>query len=347
VRRLLHFGFMIGGVSLASLGCGGSTGGVCEGTAASGKSCLPLALVADVDLPGSAARFDYQDIDAARGNLIIAHMDNASVIAFDMKGEAVVKVVPNIPTPRGVIVGDDVGRIFVSSTPGHLAILDNTSFEVIARVGTGDAPDGVGWDPSDQVVGVSDQGDGAVSLISHAGSGASIKVPLGVETGNVQFDPSRGWFWASIVRANPPDELVALDPVSGAVKERIELPGCEGAHGLRFHPDGKSAFVACENNDTLARVELDGSHQVDTAPTGGGPDVLSIDPDLGWLYVASESGDLVVFDISQSGLVTIDEEHPGDNAHSVAVDPSTHRVYFPLMEGPNGTPVLRIMRPAE
>jgi hypothetical protein len=171
-------------------------------------------------------------------------------------------------------------------------------------------------------------------------------VPLGVETGNVQFDPTRGLFWASIVSASPPDQLVAFDPVSGAIQERIDLPGCEGAHGLRFHPDGRSAFVACENNDALARVALDGSHAVVTAPTGGGPDVLSIDPGLGWLYVASESGDLVVFDIGRTGLVTIDEEHPGDNAHSVAVDPTTHRVYFPLIQGPNGKPVLRIMRPA-
>ena len=39
-------------------------------------------------------------------------------------------------------------------------------------------------------------------------------------------------------------------------------------------------------------------------------------------------------------------DHPGSNSHSVAVDPQTHRVFFPLMSGPNGTPVLRIMRPA-
>ena len=34
-----------------------------------------------------------------------------------------------------------------------------------------------------------------------------------------------------------------------------------------------------------------------------------------------------------------------DNAHSVAVDPRTHLVYFPL-EDVGGKPVLRIMRPA-
>ena len=36
---------------------------------------------------------------------------------------------------------------------------------------------------------------------------------------------------------------------------------------------------------------------------------------------------------------------PGGNAHTVAVDPATHRVFFPLKTGPDGTPVLRNMRP--
>jgi hypothetical protein len=104
-------------------------------------------------------------------------------------------------------------------------------------------------------------------------------------------------------------------------------------------------LVACEGNNMLVRVDLGSSRTVATASTGGGPDVMAIDPGPGWLYVAAESGDLVVFDIGKPGLVVIDQEHPGDNAHSVAVDPATHRVFFPLMSGPGGKPVMRIMVP--
>jgi hypothetical protein len=61
--------------------------------------------------------------------------------------------------------------------------------------------------------------------------------------------------------------------------------------------------------------------------------------------VAAESGDLTVFDIAQPGVALIGHDAPGANSHSVVVDPATHRVFFPLMAGPQGTPVLRIMRP--
>jgi hypothetical protein len=113
-----------------------------------------------------------------------------------------------------------------------------------------------------------------------------------------------------------------------------------------MHSDGNSALVACEENNLLARVDLGATHTVTTAPTGSVPDVLSIDRSLGWLYVAAESGDLVVFDVGKQGLVAIDRERVGAHSHSVVVDPVTHRVFFPLVAGTGGKPVLRIMKPA-
>ena len=295
---------------------------------------------------GRPCRWDYQDLDVAKGHLVIAHMNDASVVVVNPRDGSVVKVLPGIPRARGVVVADDVGRIFVTSSPNQLVIIDNDSLAEIARVDTGNAPDGVGWDPVHRTVGVSDQGDGAISLIAGSGSGARKQVPLGAETGNVVFDASRAVFWITVVAAAPPDQLVAVDPVAAKVTSSIPLPGCSGAHGLRLHPDGKSALIACEGNSKIARVDLGGGHALDLAPSGADPDVLAIDPGLGWLYVAAESGDLKVFDLGRPGLVTIDSEHPGDASHSVAVDPATHRVFFPLVAGPKGTPVLRIMRPA-
>jgi DNA-binding beta-propeller fold protein YncE len=306
---------------------------------------FPLQLVADVPLPGRANRFDYQDIDAPRGHLVIAHMNDASVVIANLTDGAVQKVLPNIPTARGIAVASEIGRIFVTSSPNQVVIIDGEALTEITRVTTGSAPDGIGWDPAHKVVGVSDQQDGAISLIADSGTGARVQVPLGSETGNVLYDATRGNFWITVVSGSS-NTLVAIDPVHATVMTRIDLPGCAGAHGLRIHPDGQSALIACEDNDKLARVDLGGTHAVVIAPTGQGPDVLSVDPALGFLYVAAESGDLAVFDIAHAGLRSIDREHPGDASHSVAVDPATHRVFFPLLAGPHGTPVLRIMRPA-
>ena len=313
--------------------------------ATQGGPSLPLTLVADVDLPGKAVRFDYMDVDTAKQRLVIAHMNDASVVIVNLDG-SVVKVISDIPTARGVAVAGEVGKIFVTSSPNQLVIIDNDTLAEVARVPTGRSPDGVAWDPTHRIVGVSDQGEGAISLIADSGNGARTQVRLGSETGNVVFDPQRNIFWITVVLDAPPNQLIGVDPSAARVTETIPLPGCQGAHGLRIHPDGKSAFIACEDNDQLLRVELEGNHTVALAPTGAGPDVMSLDAKLGWLYVAAESGDVTIFDLTRPGVHLLGREHPGSHAHSVAVDPATHRSFFPLLKGPHGTPVLRIMQPS-
>jgi len=141
---------------------------------------------------------------------------------------------------------------------------------------------------------VSDQNDSALSLIADTGAGKRLQVAVGREAGNVVLDSVRGWFWITVVTAALPNQLAAVDPASAKVTMLIGLPGCTEAHGLRLHPDRGSAFIACEGNNLLARIDLTGAHFVATAPTGDGPDVMSLDPGLGWLYVAAESGDLTV-----------------------------------------------------
>jgi DNA-binding beta-propeller fold protein YncE len=309
-----------------------------------GHATLPLALVTDVGLPGNPSRFDYQDLDPDRGHLVIAHMNDSEVLVVNLGDYSLAGRIPNIDTVRGVVVANPVNRIFASAMNGQVVLIDATTLQEVGRAATGTAPDGVGWDPVDSVVASSDQGAGALSLIGSAGTGTRIPVPLGSETGNIIYDASRGLFWVTVVQTTPPDQLVGVDPKTGAVQQSINLPGCDGAHGLRLHPDNKSALIACEGNNTLARVDI-ASGTVVTAPTGVGPDVLAIDPGLNWLYVAAESGHVFIFDIGQPGLHDIGHENPGATAHTVAVDPATHRVFFPLVSGTNGAPVLRVMKP--
>lgn len=303
-----------------------------------------LELVGDVELPGAAVRFDYQDVDTANGHLVIAHMNDDSVDVVSLSDGSTAKELPDVPTARGVIVAPEVSMFFVTASGDQLVAFDSITLEEVRRVSAGSSPDGVAWDGPDGVVGVSDQGDGALSLLPDAGAGERVQVALGDASGNVVFDATRRWFWITIEHGNDPDQLVAVDPLAASVRASFDVPGCSGAHGLRLHPDAQSAFVACEGNDVLARVDLE-SGDVTTGATTGGPDVLAIDADLGWLYLAAEAGDLSVYDITAPGVSRLFTQDVGADAHTVAVDPATHHAFFPLQVGPDGPPVLRIMRP--
>src|SRR5579871_1933434 len=98
---------------------------------------LQLALVADVPLPGRATRFDYQDIDAKRGQLVIAHMGDSSVIVASLVSGATLKELPRIKTVRGVLAAAEIGRIFATAAAtDELVIIDSDSLRELGRTPT-------------------------------------------------------------------------------------------------------------------------------------------------------------------------------------------------------------------
>ena len=134
------------------------------------------------------------------------------------------------------------------------------------------------------------------------------------------------------------------DPTTGAITDRIRLTNCRGAHGLYLQPQTQQAFVACESNAKVVLVDLRSHREIAAASVGDNPDVLACDPGLGRLYVAAESGVVTLFSPTANRLHKLGQAHLADKAHSVAVDPTTHLVFFPLERDPN-KPGLRVMQP--
>ena len=127
---------------------------------------------------------------------------------------------------------------------------------------------------------------------------------------------------------------------------RYPLTGCKGSHGLLIDAERRLAFAACEDNSKLVVFDLETKKATATLSVGADPDVLAFDRGLHRLYVSAESGVISIFDERDRDLQKVGEGLFAPNAHSVAVDPSTHRVYFPL-QNINGKPVLRIAVPSD
>lgn len=72
--------------------------------------------------------------------------------------------------------------------------------------------------------------------------------------------------------------------------------------------------------------------------------VLAHDAALGIVYLASESGVLSAFKVSEHGVAKVGKRFVGASARTVALEPRTHKVYLPL-KGTGTPPVLRVMRP--
>jgi DNA-binding beta-propeller fold protein YncE len=300
-----------------------------------------LKQIADILLPGGTSRFDYQSLDSSSGNLYIAHLGAGRILGFDTKTRKVIADIAGLPGVHGVLAIPELHQLYASATSlNRVASIDPQTFTVKVMIPTGKYPDGLAYSPLTQTIFVSNQFGNSATVISAKTLQPVAMIDLGGEVGNTQYDPGSQRIFAAVQTRN---RLVAIDPQINKAVGRYDTLGCDRPHGLLIAPKQNRAFIACEDNAKLVVFSLQTMQVVSTHPVGDGPDVLAFDPALHRLYVASESGILSVFDLQNNRTVKLEDIQVDPSAHTVAVDPQSHRVYLPL-EKVGDRPVLRVLQ---
>jgi len=301
-----------------------------------------LTLLHEIPLPGPANRFDYQSLDPSTRRLYINHMNAGQTLVFAIDSNRVVAEIGGVPRATGVLAVPAHRQVFISAAGNHeVAVVDDKTLKVVARVGDIRFPDGIAYASAADKVFVSDEAGSADVVIDPATRAKRSTIALGGEAGNTHYDSVSGCILVAVQTRN---ELVAIDPVSERVVQHYSLAGSDHPHGFAIDEPDRLAFVSCEGNAALIVVDLRTMNPIQQLAVGDDPDVLAWDPTWRRLYVASESGVLSAFWLDGGKLHPVGEIRAA-HAHTVSVDPQTHRVYVPL-ENVGGRPVLRIYEPA-
>ena len=304
------------------------------------SSQLPLRPVSEIRLPGDNSRFDYASLDGSRGLLFVAHLGASEVVEVDVGTERVVRTMPNLSQVHGVLAVGPLGRVYATATGTNQVVeIDENTGTEIGRAPTGEYPDGLAYDPRRQTIWTTNEAAGTETIVDAATLTPRGTVDLGGEVGNVSYDPTSDRMLVAVQGRN---DLAVIDPAAMTIERRIGLPGCEHPHGLTVDPPNRLAFVACDQNATLLTVDENDWRVVSTNRVGDDPDVLAYDGTTDRLYVADESGTVTVLDVRDRALYPKGSGHLADGAHVVAIDPTTHRSFYPVPNGSDGHPVLLV-----
>ncbi len=302
-----------------------------------------LQLQQDIPLSGGTSRFDYQAFDPDTGTLYLAHMGAGQIIVFNTKSGKVDATLAGYPGVTGLLYVSELHRLYASVTQQHqVAVIDTQRLRELARIPAGHFPDAMAYVPDTHEIYVSDEMGGEEAVIDVVHNRRSVSLPLGGEVGNTRYDPDSHMV---LVCGQTKNELIVLDPKTRKVANRYPIVGGKHPHGLCLDPNSRLAFLGCDGDEKLVVVDLTNFSETGVSGVGKDPDVLAFDPQLGYLYVASESGVVSIFRVRDRKVEKIGDFPVGTNAHSVELDPQTHFVYFPLRKVNKG-PVLRIMKPA-
>jgi len=271
-------------------------------------------------------------------------MGAGQLVVFDVRAGRVVGNLDGFPTVTGVLAVPAEHRVYASATGDHaVVVVDDSTLQVVTRVPGPRFPDGIAYAPEERRIFVSDE-SGRRDFVLDAVTNAMVaQIELGGEAGNTQYDAGSHCILVAVQTAN---QLAVIDPATAQIVRRITLDrAVRHPHGVYIHAPHRLAFIAGEESATLGVLDLRTLQLRQVVPVGSDPDVLASDPSRGRLYVAAESGIVAVFEERDGSLVQLGW-YRAPRAHSVAVDPTTHRIYLPLADV-GGHPVLRVMMPSD
>jgi DNA-binding beta-propeller fold protein YncE len=269
-------------------------------------------------------------------------MGAGQLVVFDVHTGRILASLDGFPTVTGVLAVPAEHRVYASAAGNHaVVVVDDSTLEIVARVAGLQFPDGIAYAPDERRVFVSDESGRRDIVIDATTNTVVVRIDLDGEAGNTHYDSGSHCVIVAVQTAN---QLAVIDPATSTIVRRITLDeGVRYPHGFFIDAPHRLAFIAGQESATLGVLDLRTLELHQVLPLGKDPDVLAFDPTLGRLYVAAESGIVAVFEERDGSLVQLGW-YRAPAAHSVSVDPSTHRVYLPLANVA-GRPVLRVLVP--
>jgi len=306
------------------------------------KRGTTLKKVVEFDLPGPAGkRFDYLTIDPEDHYLISAHLAAGQTYVIDLRSNKVVATVTDTPGAEGVEYVAELKKFYTSNAGDNtIGVVDLRQMKVIKKIHTEKKPDGSAYAAPFHKLYVSDERGKAEAIVDVTRDEIIKTLHFESETGMPQYDPVARKVYVNLQDQNT---FAIIDPATDEVVGRYPLGRCKGNHGMALDPERHRAFLSCEENNTMTVFDLDKHEPIAFLPLADGPDVIKFDPGLQRIYVACYSGAISVFHQDDADHYRKVEDFPVQHAvHSLAIDPSTHRVYTPEQEE-DGKPVARMI----
>jgi DNA-binding beta-propeller fold protein YncE len=254
----------------------------------------PLVLLHRYDLPAEVkGHFDHFEVDAAGRRLFGTAVSDHRVVVFDFGTGQLIKLIPGVDIPRGVVYRADLGRLYVSDGGGALRIFDSRSYALLNTLKMEVDADPIAFDPQSGRIFVVNGGEKAQHSFSHITvfdssserevgnielDGIEIEGMTVEQGGNRLFANNRALNHINIFDRNSLKPLT-IWPVTRARGNTVAALDTQ-AHRL---------FVAC-NKGQLLVLNSDSGQELQVLSIGQGADSIAFDSASRRILVSSGGG---------------------------------------------------------
>jgi DNA-binding beta-propeller fold protein YncE len=286
-----------------------------------------------IAIPGNGG-YDYVFIDQVNHHLYASHGTTVNVV--DLATEKIIGAITGMKGVHGIAIANDLNRGFITDGKGvAIVAFDIKTLQVIKTIPvTGKGPDGIIYDPfSKKIFGFEGDSNSAVIIdpqeLKQTGS-----IDLG---GGPEFAVADG---KGLIYNNLEDKssLNVIDTKTLRVINNYPLDPCGGPTGLAMDKEHQRLFTVCRQNKGMSVIDINTGKIVQTLPIGSGVDAVIYDAVNKLVIASNGDGTANIFKQNTpddySLVQTLKTQY---RAKTMAMDMSTHKLYFPVTDYQPGT----------
>jgi hypothetical protein len=280
-------------------------------------------LVKEIPIAGDTG-WDYMSVDAQARRLYVTH--GTHVVVVDIDSDTVVGDIADTPGVHGFAIAHELDKGFSSNgAESKVSIVALKSLATQTKVATGEGPDAILYEPGRKEVYAYDGKGHAATVISATSGEVVATVPL---PGKPEFSAADSRAGKVFVNIEDKDEVIAIDTKTHQVANTWPIAPGEGASGMAIDAVHHRLFLGCDNHLMLMMDSITGK-VIASVPIGSGVDANAFDAGTQLAFSSNGEGNVTIaHEDSPSKLTVVQTLQTQPSARTMALDPTTHRIYL-------------------
>jgi YVTN family beta-propeller protein len=294
---------------------------------------------------GGEGGWDILTIDSPANRLYLSHA--TKVVVVDLNKNAVVGEIADTPGVHAFVAVPEFQRGFSSNgKEAKSSVVDLTTLKTISKIDTGQSPDAIVYEPHHREVYVFNHTGNSATVIDAKSATVTATIPLGGSPEFAVVDEKAGRIYCNI---EDKSEVAVIDSTKHEVVARWPIAPGEEASGIALDAVHHRLFATCHNK-MMVMVDTETGKVVANVPIGVSADGCAFD-DASQLAFAScgDGTTTIAKEETPQKLTVVQTLKTQRGARTIALDPTTHRIYLPTAQfqpAPSPSPGASPARPS-